>query len=152
MMVHLFLHSTFQIIYMKTIYSYLIFEPQPNCQFWIRKQISCLLWANAYYVLVLVRFMDNHSFFYFSSSSSLFTVNSSHAFVHVQPCSRAFDPVSVLLNTLAKPAINTKWGKELHKTSISLYIYLFIFMFWKFTNRLFILRFPKVRMNSKKIL
>lgn len=78
--------------------------------------------------------MDNYSFFYFSSSSSLFTVNSSHAFVHVQPCSRAFDPVSVLLNTLAKPAINTKWGKELHKTSISLLfviiiviIYLFIY-------------------------
>lgn len=80
--------------------------------------------------------MDNYSFFYFSSSSSLFTVNSSHAFVHVQPCSRAFDPVSVLLNTLAKPAINTKWGKELHKTSISLLfviiiviIYLFIYLF-----------------------
>ena len=44
------------------------------------------------------------------SSSSLFTVNSSHAFVHVQPCSTGFDPVAVLLNTLAKPAINTKWG------------------------------------------
>ena len=64
--------------------------------------------------------MNYYSFFYFYSSSSLFTVNSSHAFVHVQPCSRAFDPVSVLLNTLAKPAINTKWGKELHKTSIML--------------------------------
>ena len=64
--------------------------------------------------------MNYYSFFYFYSSSSLFTVNSSHAFVHVQPCSRAFDPVSVLLNTLAKPAINTKWGKELHKTSMML--------------------------------
>ena len=87
--------------------------------------------------------MNCYSFFYFYSSSSLFTVNSSHAFVHVQPCSRAFDPVSVLLNTLAKPAINTKWGKELHKTSISnvnvyhyycyyycyLFIYLFVYLF-----------------------
>jgi len=43
------------------------------------------------------------------SSSSLFTVNSSHAFVHVQPCTTDFDPVSILLNTLAKPAINTQW-------------------------------------------
>jgi len=43
------------------------------------------------------------------SSSSLFTVNSSHAFVHVQPCSTDFDPVAILLNTLAKPAINTQW-------------------------------------------
>ena len=45
------------------------------------------------------------------SSSSLFTVNSSHAFVHVQPSSKDFDPVTILLNTLAKPAINTQWGK-----------------------------------------
>ncbi|XP_027040836.1 protein smg8-like [Pocillopora damicornis] len=46
------------------------------------------------------------------SSSSLFTVNSSHAFVHMQPCSTNFDPVAVLLNTLAKPAINTKWVEK----------------------------------------
>ena len=45
------------------------------------------------------------------SSSSLFTVNSSHAFVHVQPSSKDFDPVTILLNTLAKRAINTQWGK-----------------------------------------
>ena len=80
--------------------------------------------------------MNYYSFFYFYSSSSLFTVNSSHAFVHVQPCLRAFDPVSVLLNTLAKPAINTKWGKELHKTSIMLMFIIIIVIIIYFINLL----------------
>ena len=73
--------------------------------------------------------MNYYSFFYFYSSSSLFTVNSSHAFVHVQPCSRAFDPVSVLLNTLAKPAINTKWG-NLNNVNVYHYYYCYYLFFY----------------------
>ena len=60
--------------------------------------------------------------FLICSSSSLFTVNSSHAFVHVQPCTTDFDPVAILLNTLAKPAINTQWGKVFRVTVL--------FIFW----------------------
>ncbi|EDO39577.1 predicted protein [Nematostella vectensis] len=46
------------------------------------------------------------------SSSSLFTVSSNHAFVHVQPNTASFDPINILLNKLAMPAIKTKWAEN----------------------------------------
>ena len=51
-------------------------------------------------------------FFFFTSSSSLFTVSSGHAFVHVQPSTTEFDPVDILLNKLARPSISTNWSKH----------------------------------------
>ena len=46
------------------------------------------------------------------SSSSLFTVSSGHAFVHVQPNTASCDPIGVMLHKLVKPALSTQWGKR----------------------------------------